>query len=250
MYMYFAIIFILFIQGFIFGINLESIDFYRSLEKKELLRVLYLLDRDKYFTKNNELFTYIDLAKQALIERGVKILSGSDKSDNVQNISDLKHLKNCNNAKFISKASEALNIFIYCDDNDGFLKTLDGRNIGIQDGNFVILNSLPFKGYDGISRGHSTIEIYNASILYPDFSKFLLDKSGSFVYVEEFNKRVYFNDISKLSKEELLFLFYELFPVSRLKGVKDWYDFGFSSILKEVKKAYNIEMNLNARKMK
>nr|QBK62814.1 hypothetical protein EZU67_06730 [Borrelia miyamotoi] len=96
--MYFAIIFILFIQGFSFGINLESIDFYRSLEKKELLRVLYLLYRDKYFTKNNELFTYIDLAKQALIERGVTILSGSDQSDNVQNISDLKHLKNCNNA--------------------------------------------------------------------------------------------------------------------------------------------------------
>ena len=74
------------------------------------------------------------------------------------------------------------------------------------------------------------------SILNPDFNKFRLDETGSFVLLSEFNKKVYLDDIQSLSKIELLFLFYELFPISKLKGVKDWYDFGFLSILKEIKK--------------
>ena len=252
MFRYFTIIIsFLFIHGFIFGIDLKNINFYRYLENTELLLVIRLLEREKHFSQNNELFTYIDLAKQALSEKGIKIIKESTSLDSMQHNNDLRFLKNCNkNTKFILKASKDLNLFIYCDGNDGFLKTLDGRNIGIRDGKFVILDPLSFKGYEHISSEHSTIEIYNASVLEPDFSKFSIDKYGPFIYVEEFNKKVYFDDISKLSNEEVLFLFYDLFPVSRLKGIKDWYEFGFSSILKEIKKAYNVAMSLNARKIK
>ncbi|MCD2372185.1 hypothetical protein LRB25_04670, partial [Borreliella burgdorferi] len=51
------------------------------------------------------------------------------------------------------------------------------------------------------------------------------------------------NDIPKLSKEELLFLFYELFPASKLKSLKDWNDFGFSSISKALNKIYSEKIN-------
>ncbi|BCR21953.1 hypothetical protein [Borrelia sp. HM] len=251
MFKYFTIIIsVLFIHGSIFGIDLNNINFYRYLENTELLLVIQLLEREKHFSQNNELFTYIDLANQALTEKGIKIINENTNLDSMQHNNDLKYLKNCKNTKFILKASKDLNLFIYCDGNDGFFKTLDGRNIGFQDGKFVILDPLPFKGYENISSEHSTIEIYNASILEPDFSKFILDKYGPYVYVEELNKKVYFDDIAKLSNEESLFLFYDLFPVSRLKGIKDWYEFGFSSILKQIKKAYNIEISLNARKIK
>ncbi|UPA16387.1 hypothetical protein bcCo53_000529 [Borrelia coriaceae] len=246
---YFVTILIFFIHSFVFGINLESINFYRSLEKKELLFMLHLLERERYLTQNDELLTYIDLIKEVLIEKHVQVLNGSDGSGDIQHGNSPQRPKNYNGAKFVLKASQALNIFVYFDVNDGFLKTLDGRNVGIQDGNFVILESLSFKGYDNVSREHSTIEVYEASVLNPDFSKFILDKlQKPFIYIEELNKRVYLDDISKLSKGELLFVFYELFPIARLKGIKDWYDFGFSSILREIKKIYN--MKINSRKIK
>ncbi|APR64980.1 hypothetical protein baBA2_000523 [Borrelia anserina] len=246
---YFLVILITFIHSFVFGINLEDIDFYRSLEKKDLLLVIHLLEREQYFTQKNELFTYIDLAKQALAERDVQFVSGSDELDEIQHINNtLQRPKNFDSSKFILKASKALNTSIYFDSGDGFLKTLDGRNVGIQDGNFVILDSVSFKAYDGVSSEYTTIEIYEKSILNPDFSKLVLDKLEPFVYVGELNKRVYFDDILKLSKEELLFLFYELFPISKLKGIKDWYDFGFSSMLRKIQEMYNVI--INSRKVK
>ncbi|AWG42901.1 hypothetical protein CR532_02785 [Candidatus Borreliella tachyglossi] len=235
---YFFIILIFFIHGFIFGIDLESIDFYRSLEKKELIFVIHLLEREKYFSSNSKLLTYIGLAKEALAERNIRVLEGDNKLGDMP-----KQLKNYKDSKLVLSASRALNMLVYCDVSDGFLKTLDGRNVGIQDGNFVILGSEPINRYYDVSNEYTTVEIYKTSILNPDFSKFILDKSGSFVYIGEFNKKVYLDDVSNLSREELLFLFYELFPISKLKGVKDWYDFGFLSILKEVKKTYNIAIN-------
>ncbi len=66
---------------------------------------------------------------------------------------------------------------------------------------------------------------------------------ANILLLEDFNKNVYLNDIPKLSKEELLFLFYELFPVSKLKSLKDWNDFGFSSILKVLNKIYSEKIN-------
>ncbi|UPA18012.1 hypothetical protein bpuCAU1_000536 [Borrelia puertoricensis] len=245
---YFITILIFFVHGFSFGINLESIDFYRSLEKKDLLFVIHLLERERYLTQKNELFTYIDLAKQVLSEMGFEVLSGGNKLDGIQHINTLQRPENYNSLKFVLKASKSLDIFVYFDDNDGFLKTLDGRNVGIQDGKFMILEPISFKSYDSLSNDHTTIEIYEMSIENPDFSKFVLDKLKPFVYIGELNKRVYFDDISKLSKGELLFLFYELFPLARLKGINDWYDFGFSSILREIKKIYNVK--INSRKIK
>ncbi|AHH12553.1 Hypothetical protein BHO_0061900 [Borrelia hermsii YBT] len=244
---YFITILFFFIHGFIFGINLESVDFYRSLDKEELLFVIHLLEREKNLTQKNEFFTYIDLAKQVLTERGVQVLSGGNELDGMHHINILQRPENYNSSKFVLKASKDLNIFVYFDGSDRFLKTLDGRNVGVQDGNFVILEPVSFKGYDNVSSEHTTIEIYETSILSPDFSKFVLDKLKPFVYVRELNKRVYLDDISKLSKGELLFLFYELFPISRLKGLQDWYNFGFSSILREIKKVYDIRINARKR---
>ncbi len=98
--------------------------------------------------------------------------------------------------------------------------------------------------YDDVPSEYTTIEIYNKSILMPNLNKFLLDKRlNPFIYLEDFNKNVYLNDIPKLSKEELLFLFYELFPVSKLKSLKDWNDFGFSSISKALNKIYSEKIN-------
>ncbi|WP_024654803.1 hypothetical protein [Borrelia hispanica] len=250
---YFVMVLFLCIHNLIFGIkliDLENIDFYRSLEKQDLLFIIHLLEREKYLNQKDELFTYIDLANQALIEKGIQVLDGNDKLDDMQLINPLQrdNLDNYNSSKFVLKASKALNIFVFFDDLDGFLKTLDGRRVGVSDGNFVILEQVFFKGYNDVASEHATIEIYEKSILSPDFNKLILDKLGFFVYVGELNKKIYFNDIAKLSKGELLFLFYELFPISRLKGIKDWYDFGFTSIIREIKKVYNIR--INSRKLK
>ncbi|ACH94767.1 hypothetical protein ACE4V3_01625 [Borrelia recurrentis] len=250
---YFVMVLFLCIHNLIFGIkliNLESIDFYRSLEKQDLLFIIHLLEREKYLNQKDELFTYIDLANQALIEKGTQVLGGNDKLDDMQLINSLQrdNLDNYNSSKFVLQASKALNIFVFFDDIDGFLKTLDGRRVSFSDGNFVILDQVSFKGYNNVASEHSTIEIYEKSILNPDFNKLILDKLGFFVYIGELNKKIYFNDIVKLSKGELLFLFYELFPISRLKGIKDWYDFGFTSIIREIKKVYNTR--INSRKLK
>ncbi|WP_024653504.1 hypothetical protein [Borrelia persica] len=248
---YFIIVLVFCISNFAFGINLidlENIDFYRSLEKEDLLFIIRLLEREKYLNPKDELFTYVDLANQALSEKSVYVFSDNDELDDVQGINSLKRTDSYHSTKLVLKASRELNILVYFDEGDGFLKTLDGRHVGVREGNFVILDHVSLKGYDDVANEHSTIEIYEKSISNPDFSKLVLDKLGFFVYVGELNKKIYVNDISKLSKNELLFLFYELFPISRLKGIKDWYEFGFKSILREVKKVYNVR--INSRKVK
>ena len=51
----FLIILIFFIHGFVFGIDLENIDFYRSLDRKELVFVIHLFEREKYLSQNSKL---------------------------------------------------------------------------------------------------------------------------------------------------------------------------------------------------
>ncbi|WKC58084.1 hypothetical protein [Borrelia sp. P9F1] len=236
---FFLSILIFFIQGFVFGIDLEDIDFYRGLDREELVFVIHLFEREKYLSQNSNLLTYIDLAREALAERNIRVLQG----DIAGGIQSLRRPDAYSSARLVLSASRALNILVYCDGKDRFLKTLDGRNVGVQNGNFVILDSFHSKSYGDAPSEYTTIEIYEKSILNPNFNKFVLDKTGSFVYISELDKKVYLDDISSLSRMELLFLFYELFPISKLKSLKDWYDFGFSSIHKEIKKAYNVEIN-------
>ncbi|UGQ17323.1 hypothetical protein [Borrelia sp. RT1S] len=239
---FFLVILIFFIHGFVFGIDLEDIDFYRSLDREELVFVIHLFEREKYLSQNGNLLTYIDLAREALAERNIRVLQG-DRVGDVQHVESLRRPDGYSSARLALSASKALNILVYCDGKDRFLKTLDGRNVGVQSGNFVILDSFHSKSYGDAPNEYTTIEIYKESILNPNFNKFALDQTGSFVYISELDKKVYLDDVSNLSRVELLFLFYELFPISKLKSVGDWYDFGFSSILKEIKKAYNLEIN-------
>ncbi|UER67697.1 hypothetical protein LKV13_02695 [Borrelia sp. BU AG58] len=238
----FLIILIFFVHGFTFGTDLEDIDFYRSLDRKELVLVIHLLEREKYLSQDGNISTYVGLAKEALAERDIRVLQ-DDKVGDLQHAESLRRPDSYSSAKLALNVTEALNILVYCDSEDRFLKTLDGRNVGFQNGNFVILDSFHVKSYGDAPSEHTTIEIYKESILNPNFNRFESDKDGPFVYISEFDKKVYLGDISSLSRMELLFLFYELFPIAKLKSTKDWYDFGFSSILKEIKKAYNVETN-------
>ncbi|QMU99300.1 hypothetical protein F0310_02620 [Borrelia sp. A-FGy1] len=244
---FFLFILIFFIQVFVFGIDLENIDFYRALDRRELVLVIHLFEREKYLSQNSKLLIYIDLAKEALAEKDIRIVQDKNRVGEKSYIESLRRPENYSSEKFVLNVSKALNILIYFDSKDRILKTLDGRNIGIEDGKFVILDSFYKKSYGDVSKEHTTIEIYEVSILNPDFNKFRLDKVGSFVFLSEFNKKVYFNNISSLSNIEILFLFYELFPISKLKGIKDWFDFGFLSILKEIKKVYSLEIDSRRR---
>ncbi|WNY69660.1 hypothetical protein [Borreliella andersonii] len=240
-----AIFYLIFIVNFSFGIDLNDIDFYRSLEKEELIFFINLLKREQLVLANSCALEYVELAYKALKEKNINLLLKNDKELVVGNNADrLVQSKAYNNARFIFKATKDLNTLVHIS-GDGFLKTLDGRNVGFKDNKFIILGSfLNNDFYDDVPSEYSTIEIYNKSILMPNLNKFLLDKrSNPFVYLEDFNKNVYLNDIPKLSKEELLFLFYELFPVSKLKSLKDWNDFGFSSISKALNKIYSEKIN-------
>ncbi|AJA90645.1 hypothetical protein OY14_02635 [Borreliella chilensis] len=241
-----AIFYLIFRVTFSFGIDLNNFDFYRSLEKKELMFLINLLKREQITLANDCVLEYIEFAYKALKEKNVNLLLKNDRELAVDgNIKHLRQSEVYNNARLIFNVTKDLNTLIYIDGKDGLLKTLDGRNVGFKDSKFVILDSfLNNDFYDNMPGEYTTIEIYNKSILMPNLNKFLLDKrSNPFVYLEDFNKNVYLSDIPKLSKEELLFLFYELFPVSKLKSLKDWNDFGFSSIFKALNKIYSEKIN-------
>ncbi|WKC78995.1 hypothetical protein QIA30_03205 [Borreliella turdi] len=236
---------LIFSTTFSFGIDLNDFDFYRSLEKEELLFIINLLNREQLTLANICASKYIELAYKALKEKNINLLSKNDKE--LASDSNIKHLRQSkvyNNARLIFNATKNLNALVYIS-KDGLLKTLDGRNVGVKDNKFVILDSfLNNDFYNDIPSEYTTIEIYNKSITMSNLNKFLLDRrSNPFVYLEDFNKNVYLNDLPKLSKGELLFLFYELFPVSKLKSLKDWNDFGFSSILKALNKIYSEKIN-------
>ncbi|WP_151073577.1 hypothetical protein [Borreliella turdi] len=236
---------LIFSTTFSFGIDLNDFDFYRSLEKEELLFIINLLNREQLTLTNSCASKYIELAYKALKEKNINLLSKNDKELAVDsNIKHLRQSKVYNNARLIFNATKNLNALVHIS-KDGLLKTLDGRNVGVKDNKFVILDSfLNNDFYNDMPSEYTTIEIYNKSIIMPNLNKFLLDKrSNPFVYLEDFNKNVYLNDLPKLSKGELLFLFYELFPVSKLKSLKDWNDFGFSSILKALNKIYSEKIN-------
>ncbi|SCW28211.1 hypothetical protein SAMN02983004_00323 [Borreliella japonica] len=240
-----AIFYLIFSFTFGFGIDLNDFSFYRSLEKEELMFLINLLKREQLTLVNSCALEYIELAYKALKEKNINSLLKNDKELAVDN--NIRHSiqsKVYNNARLIFNATKDLNTLVYIS-KDGFLKTLDGRNVGVKDNKFIILDSfLNNDFYDNVPREYTTIEIYNKSILMPNLNKFLLDKRlNPFVYLEDLNKNVYLNDIPKLSKEELLFLFYELFPVSKLKSLKDWNDFGFSSIFKALNKVYSEKIN-------
>ncbi|MBB6042521.1 hypothetical protein QIA34_03210 [Borreliella yangtzensis] len=240
-----AIFYLIFVVTFSFGIDLNDFDFYCSLEKEELMFLINLLKREQLTLANSCTLEYIELAYKALKEKNINSLLENDKELVLDsNIKHLRQSKAYNNARLIFKATKDLNTLVHIS-KDGLLKTLDGRNVGVNNNKFIILDSfLNNYFYDGMPSEYTTIEIYNKSILKPNLNKFLLDKrSNPFVYLEDFNKNVYLNDIPKLSKEELLFLFYELFPVSKLKSLKDWNDFGFSSILKALNKIYFKKIN-------
>ncbi|WP_151060172.1 hypothetical protein [Borreliella turdi] len=240
-----AIFCLIFSTTFSFGIDLNDFDFYRSLEKEELLFIINLLNREQLTLANSCASKYIELAYKALKEKNINLLSKNDKELAVDsNIKHLRQSKVYNNARLIFNATKNLNALVHIS-KDGLLKTLDGRNVGVKDNKFVILDSfLNNDFYNDMRSEYTTIEIYNKSIIMPNLNKFLLDKrSNPFVYLEDFNKNVYLNDLPKLSKGELLFLFYELFPVSKLKSLKDWNDFGFSSILKALNKIYSEKIN-------
>lgn len=239
-----AIFYLIFIVTFSFGIDLNDFNFYRSLEKEELMFFINLLKREQLTLANNCALEYIELAYKALKEKNINLLLKNNKELPADSDEHLRQSKVYNNARLIFNATKDLNTLVHIS-KDGFLKTLDGRNVGVKDNKFIILDSfLNNDFYDDVSSEYTTIEIYNKSILMPNLNKFLLDKrSNPFVYLEDFNKNVYLNDIPKLSKEELLFLFYELFPVSKLKSLKDWNDFGFSSIFKVLNKIYSEKIN-------
>ncbi|WP_267517916.1 hypothetical protein [Borreliella afzelii] len=239
-----AIFYLIFIVTFSFGIDLNDFNFYRSLDKEELMFFINLLKREQLTLANNCALEYIELAYKALKEKNINLLLKNNKELPADSDEHLRQSKVYNNARLIFNATKDLNTLVHIS-KDGFLKTLDGRNVGVKDNKFIILDSfLNNDFYDDVSSEYTTIEIYNKSILMPNLNKFLLDKrSNPFVYLEDFNKNVYLNDIPKLSKEELLFLFYELFPVSKLKSLKDWNDFGFSSILKVLNKIYSEKIN-------
>lgn len=236
----------MFSVNFSFGINLNDFNFYRNLEKEELIFLINLLKREQLVLANSCALEYIDLAYKALKEKNINLLLKNDKELAVdRNTKHLRRSKTYNNARLIFKATKDLNTLVHISEG-GLLKTLDGRSVGVnKDNKFIILDSfLNNDFYDDIPSEYTTIEIYNKSILMPNLNKFLLDKRlNPFIYLEDFNKSVYLNDIPKLSKEELLFLFYELFPVSKLKSLKDWNDFGFSSILKALNKIYSEKIN-------
>ncbi|WNY66876.1 hypothetical protein [Borreliella lusitaniae] len=239
-----AIFYLIFSVTFGFGIDLNDFNFYRSLEKEELMFLINLLKREQAALSNSFALEYIELAYKALKEKNINLLLKNDKKLAVGGNKHLKQSKAYNNARLIFSATKDLNTLVHMS-RDGFLKTLDGRNVGVKDNKFIILDSfLNNDFYSDVPNEYTTIEIYNKSILMPNLNKFLLDKRlNPFVYLEDFNKNVYLNDIPKLSKEELLFLFYELFPVSKLKSLKDWNDFGFLSILKALNKIYSEKIN-------
>ncbi|APQ15049.1 hypothetical protein BLA33_01610 [Borreliella garinii] len=240
-----AIFYLIFSAIFSFGINLNDFDFYRSLEKEELMFLINLLKREQLTLANSCALEYIELAYKALKEKNINLLLKNDKELTVDsNIKHLRESKVYNNARLIFNATKDLNTLVHIS-KDGLLKTLDGRNVGFKDNKFIILDSfLNNDFYNDVPSEYTTIEIYNKSILMPNLNKFILDKrSNPYVYLEDFNKKVYLNDIPKLSKEELLFLFYELFPISKLKSLKDWNDFGFSSISKTLNKIYSEKIN-------
>lgn len=240
-----AIFYLIFGAIFSFGINLNDFDFYRSLEKEELMFLINLLKREQLNLANSCALEYIELAYKALKEKNINLLLKNDKELTVDsNIKHLRESKVYNNARLIFNATKDLNTLVHIS-KDGLLKTLDGRNVGFKDNKFIILDSfLNNDFYNDVPSEYTTIEIYNKSILMPNLNKFILDKrSNPYVYLEDFNKKVYLNDIPKLSKEELLFLFYELFPISKLKSLKDWNDFGFSSISKALNKIYSEKIN-------
>ncbi|WNY60303.1 hypothetical protein QIA03_02235 [Borreliella bissettiae] len=240
-----AIFYLIFSVNFSFGIDLNDFDFYRSLEKEELIFLINLLKREQLVLANSFALEYIDLAYKALKEKNINLLLKNDKKLAVDSNKHLRQSKKYNNARLIFKAAKDLNTLVHIS-RDGLLKTLDGRSVSVnKDNKFIILDSfLNNDFYDDVPSEYTTIEIYNKSILMPNLNKFLLDKRlNPFIYLEDFNKNVYLNDIPKLSKEELLFLFYELFPVSKLKSLKDWNDFGFSSILKVLNKIYSEKIN-------
>ncbi|QFI14644.1 hypothetical protein QIA37_03220 [Borrelia sp. CA_690] len=240
-----AIFYLIFSFTFSFGIDLNDFDFYRSLEKEELIFFINLLKREQLALANSCTLKYIELAYKVLKEKNINLLIKNDKGLALDSsINHLRQSKVYNNARLIFNATKALNTLVHID-KDGLLKTLDGRNVGVNENKFVILDSFSNNNfYDDMPSEYTTIEIYNKSILMPNLNKFLLDnRLNPFIYLEDFNKNVYLNDIPKLSKEELLFLFYELFPVSKLKSLKDWNDFGFSSILKALNKIYFEKIN-------
>ncbi|AFU74827.1 hypothetical protein BafHLJ01_0580 [Borreliella afzelii HLJ01] len=240
-----AIFYLIFIVTFSFGIDLNDFNFYRSLEKEELMFFINLLKREQLTLANSCALEYIELAYKALKEKNINLLLKNDKELTVDsNIKHLRESKVYNNARLIFNATKDLNTLVHIS-KDGLLKTLDGRNVGFKDNKFIILDSfLNNDFYNDVPSEYTTIEIYNKSILMPNLNKFILDKrSNPYVYLEDFNKKVYLNDIPKLSKEELLFLFYELFPISKLKSLKDWNDFGFSSISKTLNKIYFEKIN-------
>nr|WP_267508264.1 hypothetical protein [Borreliella afzelii] len=238
-----AIFYLIFIVTFSFGIDLNDFNFYRSLEKEELMFFINLLKREQLTLANSCALEYIELAYKALKEKNINLLK-NDKELTVDSNKHLRESKVYNNARLIFNATKDLNTLVHIS-KDGLLKTLDGRNVGFKDNKFIILDSfLNNDFYNDVPSEYTTIEIYNKSILMPNLNKFILDKrSNPYVYLEDFNKKVYLNDIPKLSKEELLFLFYELFPISKLKSLKDWNDFGFSSISKTLNKIYFEKIN-------
>ncbi|MBB6207817.1 hypothetical protein [Borreliella lanei] len=240
-----AIFYLIFSVNFSFGIDLNDFDFYRSLEKEELMFFINLLKREQLVLANSCALEYIELAYKALKEKNINLLMKNDKELALDsNAEHLRQSKAYNNARLIFKATKDLKTLVHIS-RDGLLKTLDGRNVGFKENKFIILDSfLNNDFYDDIPSEYTTIEIYNKSISMPNLNKFLLDKRlNPFIYLEDFNKNIYLNDIPKLSKEELLFLFYELFPVSKLKSLKDWNDFGFSSISKALNKIYSEKIN-------
>ncbi len=64
-----AIFYLIFIVNFSFGIDLNDFDFYRSLEKEELIFFINLLKREQLVLENSCALEYIELAYKALKEK-------------------------------------------------------------------------------------------------------------------------------------------------------------------------------------
>ncbi len=135
-----AIFYLIFIVNFSFGIDLNDFDFYRSLEKEELIFFINLLKREQLVLENSCALEYIELAYKALKEKNINLLLKNDKELAVDNNTEhLVQSKAYNNAKLIFNATKDLNTLVHIG-KDGLLKTLDGRNVGVKDNKFIILD--------------------------------------------------------------------------------------------------------------
>ncbi len=151
-----AIFYLIFIVTFSFGIDLNDFNFYRSLEKEELMFFINLLKREQLTLANNCALEYIELAYKALKEKNINLLLKNNKELPADSDEHLRQSKVYNNARLIFNATKDLNTLVHIS-KDGFLKTLDGRNVGVKDNKFIILDSfLNNDFYDDVSSEYTT----------------------------------------------------------------------------------------------